>query len=163
MSLTFNANEIFEMAEEIERNGAKFYRKAAEGAKDADTKKFLTDMAVMEDGHLDIFQKMRQQLGDSDKVPVTYDPDDQAALYLQSMADARGYEGKISPSIELTGAEELQDVLSIAISAERNSVVFYVGLKTLVKSESGKEQVDHIIKEEMAHIATLQKKLVSLQ
>ena len=128
MSLTFNADEIFEMAEEIERNGAKFYRKAAEGASDADTRKFLTDMAVMEDGHLDIFQKMRQQLADSDKVPVTYDPDDQAALYLQSMADARGYEGKISPSIELTGGEELQDVLSIDIGAERNSVVFYVGL-----------------------------------
>ncbi len=163
MSLTFNADEIFEMAEEIERNGAKFYRKAAEGAKDADTQKFLTDMAVMEDGHLDIFQKMRKQLADTDKVPVTYDPDDQAALYLQSMADARGYEGKISPSIELTGTEELSDVLSIAISAERNSVVFYVGLKTLVKSESGKEQVDKIINEEMAHIATLQKKLVSLQ
>ncbi len=163
MSLTFNADEIFEMAEEIERNGARFYRKAAEGAKDADTQKFLTDMAVMEDGHLDIFQKMRQQLADNDKVPVAYDPDDQTALYLQSMADARGYEGKISPSIELTGTEELSDVLSIAISAERNSVVFYVGLKTLVKSESGKEQVDKIIHEEMAHIATLQKNLVSLQ
>ena len=26
MAITFNANEIFEMAEEIERNGAKFYR-----------------------------------------------------------------------------------------------------------------------------------------
>jgi rubrerythrin len=150
------------MAEEIERNGAKFYRQAAAGTKDASTKKFLTDMAVMEDGHLDIFQKMRQQLTDSDKVPVTYDPENQAALYLQSMADARGYEGKISPSIELTGKESLEDVLSIAINAERNSVVFYVGLKTLVKSDTSKAQVDKIIGEERAHIATLQKKLVSL-
>lgn len=32
MSFNFNADEIFEMAEEIERNGAKFYRKAAEGS-----------------------------------------------------------------------------------------------------------------------------------
>ena len=28
--ITFNPDEIFEMAEQIERNGAKFYRKAAE-------------------------------------------------------------------------------------------------------------------------------------
>ncbi|MFC1766060.1 ferritin family protein [Planctomycetota bacterium] len=163
MSLTFNANEIFEMAEEIERNGAKFYRKAAEGAKDADTQKYLIDMAVMEDGHLEIFQHMRQKLSDGDKVPITYDPGNEAALYLQTMADARGYEGKISPALELTGKESMEDVLQIAITAERNSVVFYVGLKTLVKSDTGKEQVDKIIGEEMAHIATLQKKLLSLQ
>jgi hypothetical protein len=30
MSITFNVDEIFEMAEEIERNGAKFYREAQE-------------------------------------------------------------------------------------------------------------------------------------
>ena len=34
MGITFNANEVFEMAEEIERNGAKFYRQAAEKASD---------------------------------------------------------------------------------------------------------------------------------
>lgn len=163
MSLTFNADEIFEMAEEIERNGAKFYRAAADKSQDADTKKFLVDMAVMEDGHLEIFQKMRTELSDQDKVYTTFDPHNEAALYLQAMADARGYEGKISPSLELSGQEDLQDILSIAINAERNSVVFYVGLKTLVKSDTGKAQVDKVIGEEMAHIATLQKKLVSLQ
>ena len=30
MPITFNADEIFEMAEEMERNGAWFYRRAAE-------------------------------------------------------------------------------------------------------------------------------------
>ena len=30
--ITFNADEVFEMAEQIERNGAAFYRKAAQGA-----------------------------------------------------------------------------------------------------------------------------------
>ena len=29
----FSADEIFEMAQQIERNGAQFYRKAASGAK----------------------------------------------------------------------------------------------------------------------------------
>ena len=30
MSIVFNADEILEMAEQIERNGAKFYRRASE-------------------------------------------------------------------------------------------------------------------------------------
>ena len=47
MSITFNANEIFEMAEEIERNGAKFYRKAAQNTSDNQTKQMLLDMADM--------------------------------------------------------------------------------------------------------------------
>ena len=33
MSVDFNADEIFEMAEQIERNGVKFYNKAAKGFK----------------------------------------------------------------------------------------------------------------------------------
>ena len=35
MSEVFNADEVFEMAEKIEKNGADFYRKAAEKAKNA--------------------------------------------------------------------------------------------------------------------------------
>ena len=83
-------------------------------------------------------------------------------MYLQVMADAKGFEGKISPSLRLSGKETLSDVLNIAINAERNSVVFYVGLKTLVQTEQGRRQVDRIIGEEMGHIATLQKRLMAL-
>lgn len=162
MSITFNANEIFEMAEQIERNGAAFYREAAAKAKDAPTRKFLADLAVMEDGHLAIFQNMRKELGQAEKESVTFDPDDQAAAYLQAMADAKGFEGKISPGLKLSGRETLSDILSMAINAERNSVVFYVGLKTLVQTDRSRKQVDNIIGEEMGHIAVIQKKMLSL-
>jgi len=162
VSITFNANEIFEMAEQIERNGAAFYREAAAKAKDAPTRKFLADLAVMEDGHLAIFQNMRKELGQAEKESVTFDPDDQAAAYLQAMADAKGFEGKISPGLKLSGRETLSDILSMAINAERNSVVFYVGLKTLVQTDRSRKQVDNIIGEEMGHIAVIQKKMLSL-
>jgi rubrerythrin len=149
VSITFTADEIFEMAEQIERNGAAFYRKAAKGAPDKDAEKYLLDLAAMEDGHLIIFQNMRQHLEDADKVISTFDPNNEAAMYLQAMADAKGYEGKISPSLELTGKESFSEILNIALHAERNSVVFYVGLKTLVPSDTGQQQIDKIIAEEM--------------
>lgn len=41
MSISFNAIEIFEIAERIERNGVKFYRKAAEGLSDQDLRQTL--------------------------------------------------------------------------------------------------------------------------
>ena len=162
MSITFSADEIFEMAEEIERNGACFYRDAASQISDKDTKTFLLEMGDMEQSHLEIFQSMRLELTQADTEMITYDPDDQGALYLQAMADARGTEGKITVDQPLTGKETIEQIIDIAIKAENNSVCFYMGLKDLVPSESGQAQIHKIIKEEMGHIAVLQKKLTAL-
>ena len=45
MMYDFNADEIFEMAEQLERNGAKFYRAAAESINDQNAKAFLFQTA----------------------------------------------------------------------------------------------------------------------
>ena len=162
MPITFNANEIFEMAEEFERNGAKFYRQAAEKAVDKETKKMLLDMAAMEDGHLATFQEMREQLSGQEKGWTVFDPDNQSVLYLRAMADARGYEGKITPSKELAGNETTKEILDIALNSEKESVVFYFGLKSLVPVKAGRDKVEAIIIEELGHITTLLNKLKSL-
>ncbi len=163
MSIRFSADEIFEMAEEIERNGAKFYRKAAEGAADSETRLYLLDMAEMEDGHLQTFAEMRKQLSDAEREVVTFDPENEAALYLDAMADSHGTEGKKSVTEELTGDESIAEIVSIAISAEKDSVVFYSGLKSLVTDATGNDKVDKIISEELSHIASLTNKLKELR
>ncbi len=162
MAITFNANEIFEMAEEIERNGAEFYRQAAENAADKETKQMLLDMAVMEDGHLKTFEEMRKQLSGQEKGWAVFDPDNQSVLYLQEMADARGYEGKITPTKELTGNETTKEIIEIALNSENESVVFYLSLKALVPVKAGRDKVEAIIIEELSHITILLKKLKSL-
>lgn len=162
MSITFNADEIFEMAEQIERNGAKFYREAAGKAPDADTKKMMLDLAVMEDGHEKIFAQMRKDLPSKEKEPTVYDPDNEAAQYLRTMADFHGTEGKVGPLEKLTGRETLPQLLKIALQAEKDSIAFYVGIKGLVPSRSGKDKVEKIIVEEMSHVSTLGAKLQSL-
>ena len=141
MSITFSADEIFEMAIEIERNGAKFYRKAAENASDSETKEFLLEMANMEDAHEATFEEMRQNLSDAEKEETAFDPDGEAALYLQAMADAHGTEGKKSLDDELTGNESMAEVLTIACDAEKNSIVFYTGLRTLVSAKAGRDRI----------------------
>ncbi len=162
MSITFNADEIFEIAEEMEKNGAKFYRKAAENTCDDQTKQMLLKLATMEDGHLQTFKSMRRQLCGSEKVQNTFDPDNEAALYLQAFADARGYEGKKSPTEELTGKESTKEVLEIALNDEKEAVVFYTGLKSLVSEKAGRDKVEMIIAEEMGHIAILLNQLKAL-
>ncbi len=163
MPITFNADEIFEMAEEIERNGAKFYKQAAEQVTDQKTKQMLLDMAEMEAGHLETFRKMRKGLTADEKKPPIYDPDNEAALYLQAMADSHGSEGKISATEKLTGSESIIEILETALNAEKESVVFYSGLKGYVPARAGKEKLEAIIKEEIGHIAFLKQKLAAMK
>lgn len=162
MPITFNANEIFEMAEEIERNGARFYRQAAENSTDGKTKQILLNMASVEDGHLKTFKEMRKQLSDREKGWTVFDPDNQSVLYLQAIADARGYEGKMAPTKELTGDETPKEILEIALNSEKESVVFYFGLKGIVPARAGRDKVEAIIIEELSHITTLLNKLKSI-
>jgi len=162
MPITFNANEIFEMAEEIERNGGRFYRQAAENSTDGKIKQILLDMASMEDGHLKTFKEMREKLSNREKGCTVFDPDNQSVLYLQAMADARGCEGKIAPTKELTGDETPKKILEIALNSEKESVVFYFGLKGMVHAKAGRDKVEAIIIEELSHITTLLNKLKSI-
>ena len=162
MGITFNASEIFEIAEEIERSGSKFYRQAAASSPDKGTKEMLLNMATMEDGHLKIFEEMRKQLSGQEKEWAIFDPDNQSALYLQAMADARGYEGKITPGKELTGNETTKEIIEIALNSEKESVLFYFGLKDMVPVRAGRDKVETIIKEELNHITTLLKQLGTL-
>ena len=163
MSITFNADEVFEMAEEIERNGAKFYRETANKVSDADVKKMLQELATMEDGHEKTFAQMRTELSGQEKESATFDPDNEVAQYLQTLADFHGTEGKVSPTEMLTGQESMAEILKIALQAEKNSIAFYVGIKDLVPNKAGKDKIQAIIIEEMAHVSTIGGKLQTLK
>ncbi len=157
MSYDFNADEIFEMAEQIERNGASFYRKAAESIADTAEKKVLLDLAAMEDEHEKTFADLRVGLSEKEKTATVFDPEGEAALYLRALADARVFfEKKIDPS-------SMEEILKEAILAEKDSIVFYLGMKEMVPKNFGKTKIDAIIKEEMSHIKLLSSKLVALK
>jgi len=157
MSITFNADEVFEMAEQIERNGAKFYREAATKTSDRPAKDLFLRLAGMEDGHLRTFEQMRKTLRQPEKEPTTFDPEGEAAFYLEAMADERGFEGKKAPTVKLTGQESTQELFDIAIGAEKNSILYYVGLKGLVPEGAGRDKIEVIIREEARHLAELRR------
>ncbi len=163
MSISFNPDEVFEMAEQIERNGAKFYREAAALTSDQQTKNMFLRLASMEDGHLRTFQQMRKTLSDQDRGGTTFDPEGEASFYLQAMADDRGFEGMKGRGTKLTGKESTPELLEIAIGAEKNSILYYVGLKEMVPTESGRDKVQTIISEEVRHAADLRRQLAALQ
>jgi len=57
----------------------------------------------------------------------------------------------------------MEEILKKAILAEKDSIVFYLGMKEMVPVNSGKTKIDAIIKEEMVHIKLLSSKIVALK
>lgn len=160
MGTTFSADEIFEMAEQIERNGAEFYRAAAKKLPKA--RQTFLDLAAMEDDHLKTFAAMRSELSGKELQPDVFDPEGEAQKYLQVMADGHVFNVKNDPAEQLNGLDAPQDVLQTAIGIEKDSIAYYAGLKEYVPPKAGRDKVEAIIREEFGHIATLSEKLAAL-
>ena len=163
MTNEFNADEVFEMAIRIENNGAAFYRKAAGLQSDIKNQKFLEGLANMEDQHQKIFTEMRTTLTEKDKDPKVFDPYDEVTKYLGAMADTMGGEGSPSVADTLTGDETLEEILQTAVGLEKDSILFYLGIKDLIFSQSGKDRIDDIIMEERKHVVQLSNLLEKLK
>ena len=153
----FNANEVLDMAVKIEKNGHDFYKKAAEDVTDESIKSFLSELAAMEIKHEETFKEMQAALSAKEKEEVVFDPYEETAAYLQALADTRVFYEK---QIDTTSAEE---VLKEAIAAEKESIVFYLGMKDMVSTEAGKKKMDEIIREEMTHIQIISTQLLKLK
>jgi rubrerythrin len=157
MMYDFNADDIFQMAEQMERNGAQFYRSAADAVTDPAAGEFLRKLAAMEDDHERIFAAMRAQLGGAEKKPTVFDPEDDAVHYLRALADTRVFfEKKIDTS-------SMEAILKDAITAEKDSIVFYLGMRDAVPENMGRSRLDEIIQEEMGHIRLLSRELTALK
>ena len=163
MAIVFNADEIFEMAIRIENNGAAFYRKAAGLQSDTNNQKFLEGLANMEVQHEKIFTEMRTILTEKDKDPKVFDPYDEVSQYLVAMADTMGGEGSPSVADSLTGDETLEEILQTAVGLEKDAILFYLGIKDLIPSQSGKDRIDEIIRQERRHVSQLSNLLEKLK
>ena len=152
--MILNADEILEIAEQIERNGIAFYERAAERFQ-GDEKRTLLGLANMERNHERAFASMRRELADANEGLQPPEPEREAEKYLAAIADGKIFDLKADPLALLGQQESVQGILGLAIDLEKDSVVFYVAIKDAVPESLGKDKIDKIIKEEMDHILLL--------
>lgn len=162
MGILFSAGDIFEIAIEIERNGAGFYRKAASQTSDTTARQELLELAAMEDDHEVTFTQLKRDLIGDDKTVEWYDAEDEAVLYLQNFAAGQVFDITKNPAEWLTPETTLKQVIEFAMQRERDSVLFFVGMKNLVPTGRGSVKIEAIIKQEMWHIALLSKRRMEL-
>ena len=157
MTVTLNAIEVFEIAQQIERNGAKFYRKAAELFNESDMSNMFLELADWENRHEQVFIGMGDKIVDSTQKTTKelekkdFDPKLMACLTVF---------GTVSDPIHnLKSIQKITDALKTAIEKEKDTITFYEGLKDFVKDRDDQSKVDAIIEEETHHIKILNQAL----
>ncbi len=158
MGGTFNVDEIFAMAEAMERQGARFYRAAAVSCKDQSRRRLLIALAEMEEEHEKVFIAIRKDFMDQRPDLEGFDPEGLTASYLHAIADGKVFDSEK----QLTGEETMADIIKHAIKLEKDSIVFYIGIKEMVPISFGQDKVEKIIQEEMYHVVSLNRVLASL-
>ena len=153
----FSADDVFAMAEQMEINGEKFYRKAAESVSEQTNKDLLIRLADMEVNHGRIFKALRSELSAKEKETNVFDPQGEAALYLRALVDTR-----ILFKKEMD-VSSLEKIFKAALEAEKDAIVFYLGIKDSVPDNLGGSKLDLIIKEEMSHVRLIGNELLKLK
>jgi rubrerythrin len=157
MTRKFNAIELFEIAEQIERNGAAFYRGAAKLFEGSDVSGLFVNLAEWEVGHEAILAEMRKELSDEPPELSTFDPED-APLDAKATAGLAAFGIRTNPTAELVGCKTRFDALKMAFQKEKDTIVYYTGLKEFVPA-AAVEKINEIIQEELRHIRIINQSL----
>ena len=150
--IDLDVDSVFEIAQQMELDGVAFYRKAAENA-DHNHRVVLSALAEMELNHERTFTAMRSEFSDGKFEPLVVPPNSQSALYLEAVLNGGIFGSDRAP--ELSGQESIGKIFEIAISLEKDAIIFYQSMKTLVPPGQAREQIDQIIDQEIGHILEL--------
>ncbi len=156
MNSELNADEILQIAEDIERNGKAFYASAAAIAKENKVKTLFLELAEWEARHQVTFKEMRARIGRAVADTLLLDPSSEEGLYLKAVADGHIFTAGKSPEALLReSGGKVGILLTFAIEREKDSVVFYTAISRAARDESTREAVDKIVGEEISHIRFL--------
>jgi len=151
-TIFYNADEVFEMAIQIEKNGEKFYAKAAEISSEPKAKEMLLRLKDMEVSHQIIFSKLKEKLSDDAVEPIVFDPHGELVKYLQAVADSHVFNVSQDPLKLLNENSTAKEIMDLAIRFEKDTIVYFLGMQDLVPEKLGKDSVGRLVEEERGHI-----------
>jgi rubrerythrin len=155
MGITFNADEVFEMGMDVEKNGEAYYRKAAELVKDEKVKNVLTMLMTEERKHYEIFKRLRDALPSKSSLPTVGDPEDQESLYLEALVKSRLFSNEREAEEMASSVGNAVEALRAALTFEKDTILFFQSMKEITREDLGKAEIDKLIDEERKHVVQI--------
>ena len=145
----WGAEQVFALAERVERLGVEFYAKATKIMNHPTAAAVLKGFMQQEMEHARTFHDFCLTSGACSPSQGVI-PD-----YLEAAASGKLFDPLRHPATRWTGNETLSEIFEAALGFEKEAIALYIGLRSLAVSADGRAQIDRIIREEMHHITQL--------
>jgi rubrerythrin len=149
----FSLKDIVDIAVQIEQNGERVYRSAAEKIEDPSLRSLLQWLADEEAGHAKWFEALM------DTVSGTGDFPEQEKMGRALLKNAVGAQSFTLEDADFSSMETIEDLFELAIEFEKDTVLFYGMLQPLIEDQQTLDQLHAIIQEEENHARHLRKVL----
>jgi len=151
MGEIFAGSEIIEIGIQIEKNGRDFYNALMVKSKDIKAQECFKFLATEEEKHIKAFQGILEKTEENRGQGLN---SDDYFAYMKSLASGYIFTkentgGKIARSIRSEG-----EAVEKAIGFEKESIIFYEGIKKVVPDDD-KEIIDFLIAQENEHLYKL--------
>jgi rubrerythrin len=146
----YSINEIMEMAVRTETLGYQFYSDMAEKfKKDNGLVKLFSTLASKEKVHEKTFTDLKAKVAKQGAEPVEWE---EVSNYMRAFVESEFFLGKGKALPSMDHLNTVQDAVRFAIGFEKETLLYFYELRSLVKE---KEVVDEVIDEEKSHIRWL--------
>jgi rubrerythrin len=149
----FSLKDIIDIAVQIEQNGERVYRHAAEKIEDPSLRSLLQRLADDETQHAKWFEAL------TDKVSGTGEFPEQEKMGRALLQNAIGAQSFTLEDADFSSMKKIEDLLKLAIEFEKDTALFYGMLQPLVEDQKTLEQLQAIIREEETHARRLKEML----
>ncbi|MFA4984632.1 MAG: ferritin family protein [Candidatus Omnitrophota bacterium] len=151
MGNIFSGSEVIELGIEIEKNGRDFYNALATKSKSEDSRATFLKLATEEEKHLEAFNGMLERAGSSDMVE-SYS--DEYSGYMRALASESIFTRKDKGRQIAAGVKTEAEAIELGIGFEKDSILFYEGMKKAVP-EYDHKVIDELIAQEQSHLRLL--------
>ena len=151
MGNIFAGSEIVELGIEIEKNGRDFYNTLTSQSKNQKAKDIFKYLAEQEEEHMAVFQKILDAIQKYEP-PESY-PGEYFA-YMNALVSESVFTKKNKGKEIAKKTKDDRQAVDIGIGAERDSIVFYEGMKKAVP-EYEQKVIDEVITQEQGHLKQL--------
>lgn len=149
----FSLKDIIDIAVQIEQNGERVYRSAAEKFEDPSLRAMLTWLANEEARHMDWFKALKDDLADTGEHP------EEEKFGRALLQNAVGTHSLSLEDADFSAVKQIQDLINLAMEFENDTVLFYKMIQPLIEDQKTLEQLHVIIQEEENHARRLKKVL----
>ena len=151
MSIVFSSDELLNIAIGIERRGMTFYDIMAKSTDNDVARAIFEGLVNMEREHINIFEDMMDEV---DRQPAPESPRQGYSDYIRALIDDAVFTDDMITSEMATQADSDIKAIELAISAEKDSILFYYEMKDLMPPQTI-PVIERVIAEEKLHLQQL--------